>query len=336
MLGPPCFADLQVMRHISTLLLLVIKLALTALPLWLIATHVDLASALALLSRIDGLCAAGAGLLALAQILLVGLRLATIIRMMGDNLRLRPILSITWVGTFFSQALISFISGDVARVWLLTRHGVALRRAANAVLLDRALGVMALVLLILIGLAALLTALPSPEMRWGAAITVAGFTGIIGLFLCLGWLAARRSDHSLPLLQAPRLAWIGDLASTARHIFLAPAGAGGALAYSLIVHAASILAIFLLFRGLGASLSLWTCFVFVPFIILLAMLPISVAGWGVREGAMIVGFSTLGVASETTLAVSVAFGLILLATSLPGAALWLLTRERASMSGQSS
>lgn len=324
------------MRHISALSLFALKLALTALPLWLIASRVDLAAALALLSRIDGLYASVALVLALTQIVLAGMRLATITRMMGEGVRLAPALSVTWVGTFFSQALVSFISGDVARVWLLARDGGGARRAANAVLLDRALGVIAIVLFILVGMTTLLPALPSHEMRWGAAVTTAGFVCGIAVFLLLGWVAACRSDGSLPLLQAPRLAWIGDCASAARHIFSAPGRAALALVHSLAIQALSIVSIFLLFRGMGATPSLTACFVFVPLIMLLAMLPISVAGWGVREGAMIVGFSTLAIASETTLAVSLAFGLILLVTSLPGAVLWLLVRNRQSMAAPSS
>lgn len=321
------------MRHISTLSLFALKLALTALPLWLIASHLDLESALALMVRIEWHYAAGAALAAVAQILLVGLRLATISRMMGATIRLTTTVPITWIGTFFSQALISFISGDVARVWLLARNGLALRQATNTVLLDRAFGVIALVLLILGGILPLLAALPSPEMQWGAAVTTAGFAGGIAVFLLLGWLAARRPDQRLPLLHAARFTWIADFASAARYVFIAPAQALIALGQGLVVHGLSVLAVFWLFRGIGAtSLSLAACFVLVPFIILLAMLPISVAGWGVREGAMIMGFSTLAIASEISLAVSIAFGFILLLTSLPGAALWLLARDRKSLS----
>ena len=315
------------MRRITTVSLFGLKLAFTALPLWFVASRVDFPSALTVLSRTDGLWATIAVALALVQVALAGVRLVAILNMVGKEENLGPALRITWIGAFFSQALVSFVSGDVARVWLLSRRGMSFRSATNAVLLDRVFGVIALVFLILAGLVALLDALPSREMQWGAATTTAAFVFAIAVFLLLGWLA-RDPDRSLPLIRLPRLAWIGDFASAARYIFTAPAAAAAAMLYSLAVQVLSVVTIFVLFRGMGATVSLWTCFVFVPFVMLIAMLPISVAGWGVRETAMIVGFTTLSIASETILAVSIAFGIVLLVTSLPGAAFWLLGRDR--------
>jgi glycosyltransferase 2 family protein len=52
--------------------------------------------------------------------------------------------------------------------------------------------------------------------------------------------------------------------------------------------------------------------------LLIATMPIALAGWGVREGAMIVGYGLFGVAPGAALAVSVGFGLASLAVSLPG------------------
>jgi uncharacterized membrane protein YbhN (UPF0104 family) len=57
---------------------------------------------------------------------------------------------------------------------------------------------------------------------------------------------------------------------------------------------------------------------------LVSMAPISLAGWGVREGAMIVGLGLAGIVPADALAVSVAYGLLQLALGLLGGALWLL------------
>jgi len=50
----------------------------------------------------------------------------------------------------------------------------------------------------------------------------------------------------------------------------------------------------------------------------LSLLPISVGGWGVREGSLIAAFALVGVPPEVALAASITFGIILLASSLPG------------------
>jgi uncharacterized membrane protein YbhN (UPF0104 family) len=81
----------------------------------------------------------------------------------------------------------------------------------------------------------------------------------------------------------------------------------------------NVLAMFVLGRAVGLSVDLLeTAAVTLP-ALLIATMPIALAGWGVREGAVIVGYGLFGVASAPALAVSVAFGLAMLAASLPGA-----------------
>jgi hypothetical protein len=59
----------------------------------------------------------------------------------------------------------------------------------------------------------------------------------------------------------------------------------------------------------------------------IAMLPISIAGWGVREGMAIIAFSSFGVPSNVAFASSIVFALIILAVGLVGGALWLVDRR---------
>ena len=54
------------------------------------------------------------------------------------------------------------------------------------------------------------------------------------------------------------------------------------------------------------------------------MLPVSIAGWGVREGVAILAFSSFGVTSTVALGASLMFGLIGLAVGLVGGLLWLI------------
>ena len=51
---------------------------------------------------------------------------------------------------------------------------------------------------------------------------------------------------------------------------------------------------------------------------LAATVPISVAGWGVREGALVFLFGLYGIRSDAAFAVSVLYGLSLSLMSVPG------------------
>ena len=79
-------------------------------------------------------------------------------------------------------------------------------------------------------------------------------------------------------------------------------------------------------KGMRLDLDFGASLVIVPAVMLVAMAPISFAGWGVREGAMIVGLGLAGIAAADALAVSVAFGLLQVVLGVPGGALWLAGR----------
>jgi uncharacterized membrane protein YbhN (UPF0104 family) len=59
--------------------------------------------------------------------------------------------------------------------------------------------------------------------------------------------------------------------------------------------------------------------------------PVSIAGWGVRETAMIVAFGFIGVSKTSALALSLLFGLITLAAALLGGLFFLFVRERGTV-----
>src|SRR3984893_11021152 len=110
-----------------------------------------------------------------------------------------------------------------------------------------------------------------------------------------------------------------DVASVARPLTRSWKLGAAIVAASVLMQLCNVLAMFVLARAVGLSVDLLaTAAVTLP-ALLIATMPIALAGWGVREGAVIVGYGLFGVASAPALAVSVAFGLAMLAASLPGA-----------------
>ena len=87
----------------------------------------------------------------------------------------------------------------------------------------------------------------------------------------------------------------------------------------------SLLSILLIAIAIGLHASWWEILVLTPFPLFLSLLPISIGGWGVREGAIVVAFSLVGIGAAQSLAVSFAFGAAIIVASLPGAIVWLLS-----------
>ena len=64
-----------------------------------------------------------------------------------------------------------------------------------------------------------------------------------------------------------------------------------------------------------------------PPALVLTVIPISVAGWGVREGALIGLFSLIGADKTAVLMMSLLYGLTLIIVSLPGLVTYLKGRQ---------
>jgi len=80
--------------------------------------------------------------------------------------------------------------------------------------------------------------------------------------------------------------------------------------------------VYLFARDLGYSLSLSAVLFVLPAVFLLASLPISFAGWGVREVAFVSLFKFFGLTGEQALSLSVAYGLASLCSVVPGLLLY--------------
>jgi len=62
----------------------------------------------------------------------------------------------------------------------------------------------------------------------------------------------------------------------------------------------------------------------VPPVTLIQLLPVSLAGWGVRETALVVALGAFGVPAEAALATSILLGLCMILAGLPGGLIWLV------------
>ena len=84
------------------------------------------------------------------------------------------------------------------------------------------------------------------------------------------------------------------------------------------------LIIWLLGQAQGLALPVFDAAVLFVVMIGIALVPISIGGWGLREIAVVAVMGDYGLAPERALLFSVCFGLVLVAGALPGALVWLL------------
>jgi len=88
--------------------------------------------------------------------------------------------------------------------------------------------------------------------------------------------------------------------------------------YSICIQFLAITSVYIIAWGLSLKVSLFSFFVFIPLINILLLIPVSISGIGLREGAFAYFFGTVGVPPENAIALSLLWFLSQLAASLLG------------------
>lgn len=229
-----------------------------------------------------------------------------------------------YIGQFINQVLPANIGGDVYRTWRVFRDGSRLFRALMSVALDRLVALIGLALLAALGLY-FLPGITDDAMPLGiiSALVLGVAAGVV-LFLAFGVLTLPRRLLAIPGL-GRLMAWITEASLIARAVLLKPGTAISVIALAVGVHGFAVISILVLAEGLGIPLSAEAAFALVPPVILASVIPVSYAGWGVREGAMVVFLGYAGIAPEAAISLSLLFGGVNLLVSLPAALFWLMS-----------
>lgn len=242
-------------------------------------------------------------------------RWATIIRANDGHIAFAQSFKLILMGYFFNQALPSAVGGDVIRVWQARQAGLSLGTALNTVVLDRLLALAALLIMSTAALPWLMDLIIDPALRWALALVL--ITGTLGFAVLL---VLNRLPEYVFRWRLARAAV--KLSNATRKTLLHIGPCLITLVLSVAIHFGMALVVFILAGALGVKISLIHCIFLVPLVMLVSLIPISMAGWGVREGAMVVAFGLIQVPQSDAIAVSVLFGATLLLTSLPGGLLW--------------
>lgn len=299
------------------LLIFLVKATVSILLLYVSLRSVNLAALGERLGRLNVAWIAAALLAQAVQVGLQALRWRMIVLQCGAKLTPRAALRITFIATFFNQVLPSTVGGDAARIWLLARGGGGWASAAYSVLIDRVAGIFALAIIVIACLPWTLALVQDPIARAFLVVIGAGAVAGAGVFITIGslrWPLLERFAPARHLMAVSRIAQ--RLCRKGRTI-----GTIGAV--SLVIHFLTIGSIWCIAQSVEASASFTLLMFMVPPVILIATVPLSIAGWGVREGSMIVAFTFAGLAAGDGLIVSVLFGMTAFAIGAIGGIVWM-------------
>jgi len=252
----------------------------------------------------------------LFQIMFSTIRWKFVLDNFNYQLPIKLILSYLWIGLFFNQALPSSIGGDAMRGYYLNRKHEGIKNATLGVLLDRLFGLIGLVLLVLILVPLLFMRFPEINLQWELILVM---VGMISAFIFVIFFDFFR----LGFLNSRIIRGFQSLAFESRRMLFSKSPGLILISISFLIHLLSILAVMYLSKSLGLEIELAGILLIIPIVTLFTLIPISVAGWGVREGLMVVGLGLLDVPPEQALALSILYGLSMLMIALPGGIVWL-------------
>jgi len=293
------------------------SLAMLGVLLWRMP-HVDTDKLVPEWNRETGLFLAGAALLTLFGFVLSTMRWRTVLSALGQDVGLRHLLSHNLAGQFVSNVLPTTIGGDVVRVSRLSKENGESATSFASVVLERLTGWLVLPIITLVGF------LVNPGLRHLGNATSVAIALAAGTLVALLVVIAAVASHRFGTRVAGSDGWRRFAAAV--HLGLSrlrhrPAAAMYVLlvgfAYQLVLVFAALMAAKAV--GIGIAVGPTALLAFFPAVLIAQVMPISISGLGVREGAFVLFLTPLGVPAAQAIALGLLLYLLNLGVSLLGA-----------------
>lgn len=271
----------------------------------------------------------GVGLAAVAMVINV-VRWKLMLQGQGARASLASLIRLYLIGLFFNNVLPSRFGGDVVRAYGASLLATTKIRSLAAVLMDRLVGAISVLVLGMIAILLDASRLPAVYLR---VTTIFFVISLVALVLML------YRDERLAVLRLRLLALtdvrlfglrlrprIEEALNALRSYSRARGVVVQGFAISLVANGLSALNLYLYARAVRAEVGLGDVATIAPFILAVGLLPISINGIGTIEATFALLFSALGVDVHVAIAIAILRRLALLVLSLAGGALYAARR----------
>lgn len=230
------------------------------------------------------------------------------------KIKISKLFSIYITGSFFNTYMPGIIGGDAVKAYYLSKElrssgaeelrDNELSIAIASVFMDRYIGFTAILFISMAAFPLAFAYLEGTPVRWLMPIVLLIFTG--GSVVIFKFRIGERFKFLFRVYE------YFHFYSKKRDALLK------AFIYSLILQGLNIIVVYFLSQGLSMKISFFHIVVFLPIIILISFIPISISGIGLREGAFVILLGTVGVSPEMSVALSLVWFLSYVTASLVG------------------
>jgi uncharacterized protein (TIRG00374 family) len=260
---------------------------------------------------------------------LIAFRWRLLLQVKGISARILYLLESVNIAILFNNLLPSTIGGDAYRMYDVWRLGGTKTTAVSVILIDRFLGMFALVSY---GLIAAIIATEVQETIPGLVLYLAGILVTMVLIIWMVFGSGARLLHWFLSLESRLLSFPQKIVGKISDALSLYRGRGDVLAKALLISYGIQLNVIMHFvivaYALDVNIPVAGMFIIIPLATLIMLLPVSINGVGVREATLVFFFSIYGVSTESAIAFAWIWLAMLLAQGLVGGIVFMLRRTK--------
>jgi uncharacterized protein (TIRG00374 family) len=241
------------------------------------------------------------------------------------HIDLRRLINLYLVGIAFNHFLPSGMGGDVVKAYYVGRDGQNTAGSASAVIMSRVTGFIGMMLVSSVALILWPSSFSRKLIIAFVLSCIAMCLALLAVYICVsilpGRLAKRWAHKKL-------FTTIITISQTVQKSVRQPRSIAAAILFGVLFHIGAALNYYEYGQVLHVTVPFTFYLVAIPFVSLIAFLPISINGFGLRESAFVYIFSTVHVPVATSLLLALLMDIQVLLCGVIGGAIYMLMDER--------
>lgn len=246
-----------------------------------------------------------------STIILCAIKWWLILKALNVKLKISSILNLYFASVFTNIVIPGAIGGEALKIWQLHKNSVGYEHALNSILIDKILTIVAsgIVFFVFVAYVIFISNISIPKH-----IEYYTLFSTITIFFTVTIISIMNKKTKINFISKFITKFLHDskLLLTDYNSFILT------FFMSIAINCIYGIIAYYLTKNFLININIYFCLAMIPVVNIICYLPISYAGWGVREVAMIYAYSLVGIPKEIALTVSIIFGLQFLLSSLPG------------------
>ena len=282
-----------------------LKLAVSSLALYIVFSKADSGHTFSIIKSIGPFYFFSAVFLYIFSQLISSFRWKLLL---PEHFTIKKLFSIYMIGAFFGSFMPGIVGGDAVRAYYLNKKAKKMSLTLASIFMDRYLGYASLMLIGISAAPFAFSYFGDSPYKWIMPFIFAAF--VVGSILFFVLQIGKRFRGMSEFYE-----YFTALKTQKGTII-------NAVLISFLVQFLNFFIVVTLAAGMGEKIPLLVLFVFLPIIITITMIPISISGLGVREGSFVILLGLIGVKSEIATSLSLAWFFSVFVGSLPGLAIY--------------